>query len=127
MLLIREIVAHAPPYLSCRAVVGHDCPLVSEGTARSVIALELIAQCAAVSAGLAAQARGERVVSAAVVAARSLRLHVGTLPVGAELVVETRHVGGGLDAAGFEGTVRSPDGTLLAEASLTVVGRSAPR
>lgn len=125
---VQDRMPHRPPALLlesgeltgtdravCRARVHAEHPMTQHGAARSVLALELIAQAAAFLRDAAHEEGSPRLVGC-----RELVLHVGDLAEGEQLVVTVERKGGGDDGATFVGSVERPGGERVADARIVV-------
>jgi len=113
LLVSGELVG--PERAVCRARVHGDHPMTRGGAARSVLALELVAQAAAFLRDAAHEGGAPRLVGC-----RELVLHVAELREGEELVVTVERQGGGDDGSTFVGRVERPSGERVADARFVV-------
>jgi len=116
-LLLFEGAVRGPDSAVCRARVSADHPLVRDGAAQSVLALEIIAQACAFS-----RATGARVTAgnSRLVACRDLELFVPALCPGDELVVTVEREGGDDEAMIFSARVERATGAPVARGRLVV-------
>lgn len=122
MLMLDRIVAYDPAreHVVCAASVGAESPFVSEGRASGVALLEVMAQAAAVVAGMSDRAGGEAPKQGFVIAVRELALDVAEARPGEALDAIAERDGGDHDLARFRCRVER-DGRTIAEAEITVM------
>lgn len=132
-----DLLPHRPPARVVDEVVSHDGdvvvvawtvdashPLVVDGTTPAGIALEVVAQGAAVHAGLVRQAAGQPPETEGfVVGVPRLAVHRAALPVGRRVEAHVVREDGDGALARYTGTVSDADGHV-ADVVLTVMGGS---
>jgi predicted hotdog family 3-hydroxylacyl-ACP dehydratase len=106
MILLDELLEWAPGRARCAVRLHPGSPFMEGGRVRAVVALEYMAQAAAVCAGMEARQAGLRPASGFLVGARELELSVGHLQAGDALVVEAEHEQGDERLACFRCRVR---------------------
>lgn len=111
MLLVERIVCCDDRSIRCAVEVRPGSPFTQGGRARSVVALEYMAQAAAAWAGWHARSRGEPPRPGLLAHVRRMELATPALEVGRHLIVDVAHTGGEARFRTFEGTVRAADGT----------------
>ena len=120
MRLLARVLAHAP----ARTLVALD-PAASDlfrapdGSVPAWLALEWMAQCAAVHGGLVARAEGRAPVPGMLVGAKRIELARARFDAGEALEVEARHAGGAGGLASFECELRA-EGERVARGTLSV-------
>lgn len=119
MRLLDAVLAHDERETRCaadpaRAELFRD----EDGRVPAWVALELMAQCAAVHGGLAARHRGEPPRAGLFVGARRVRLAADAFEEGRPLEVGVVHVRGERGAVAFDGWVRDGAETELAAGRL---------
>lgn len=119
MLLLDELVEHAPGRARCRVRLRPDSPFMEDGRVRAVVAIEYMGQAAAACAGLAARQGGRPPAPALLLGTRQLTLAVGHFAAGDELVVEAERRAEDDRISSFRCAVRR-DGATVAEAVLNV-------
>ena len=116
MRLLDRVLEHAPTHTVCSADAARSALFAADdGSVPSWLALEYIAQCAAVHGGLGARARGEAPRPGLLLGSRRLDLHAGRFRPGSELRVTARHHRGEIGLVAFDGEVHDADGALLAD------------
>jgi len=119
MSLLDCVLAHEPDFTVCRVDPRQSTLFAdAEGSVPGWIALEYIAQCAAVHGGLAA--RGEAPSPGLLLGTRKFRLHVDRFRADSALEVTARHHLGQKGLVAFDGSVRGPDGDVLAEGRINL-------
>ena len=129
---ITELVPHRPPMLLldrvvswdhgrvvCGVVLRHDSPFVVSGRVSSTVAIEYMAQCIAVYAGLGGHARSEPVRIGYLLGSREVIFEVEDFRVGDELRVEASHLWGD-DALGSFACAVHRRGRVAARGTLNV-------
>jgi predicted hotdog family 3-hydroxylacyl-ACP dehydratase len=91
MLLLDEVVAAGPGFISCRASIRADSTFLEHGTVPSLVAIEYMAQTVGAFAGLQARSQGLPVRIGYLLGTRELVLDVDSFRLGDELLVEARH------------------------------------
>jgi predicted hotdog family 3-hydroxylacyl-ACP dehydratase len=114
MLLLDHVVEHTPEYTVCHIDV-RDSALFAEADecVPSWLALEYIAQCAAVHGGLATRNRKPR--PGLLLGSRRLHLHTNHFNADEPLEVTARHHRGDSGLVAFDGSVQNSQGKVLAE------------
>lgn len=119
MVLLDEVRAWDGATARCRLTVRPDAPFAVEGRVPAAVALEYMAQCAAVHGGLGARDRGEPARGGYLLGARSLSLAVDHFDAGDVLDVEARREDGDGTLEHYEAAVHRA-GARVAWASLSV-------
>jgi len=123
MLLLDEVVAWEAEgegeRVECRVALRPDSPFVEGGTVPATIAIEYMAQCIAVHAGLRGHARREPVRIGYLLGAREVTLEADEFRVGDELRVEAFHLWGDDAMGSFSCAVRRA-GVVVARGTLNV-------
>lgn len=119
MVLLDELVEHAPGRARCRVRLRPDAPFMENGRVRAVVAIEYMGQAAAACAGLAAREGGRPPAPGLLLGTRELTLAVGHFEAGDELEVEAEHLAEDDRISSFRCAVRRA-GATVAEAVLTV-------
>lgn len=91
MLLLDEVVASGPGFVSCRVSIRPDSVFLEGGGVPSLVAIEYMAQTIAAYAGLQARSQGLPVRIGYLLGTRELALDVDFFRVGDELLVEAHH------------------------------------
>lgn len=121
MRLVSEVLAHDAGATSCAVDVGRsELFRDAEGRVPVWVALEYMAQCAAVHGGLLSRRLGEPMRPGLFVSARRVAFHAEAFDPGAPLVVTARHERGERGLVGFDCEVRAADGAPLAAGRLFV-------
>lgn len=116
MRLLDRVVEHASTHTVCEADVARGALFAdADGAVPGWLALEYIAQCAAVHGGIGARARGRRPPPGLLLGTRRMTLHADRFEPGAVLRVTARHHRGESALVAFDGRVEAPGGALLAE------------
>lgn len=120
MRLLSRVLEHTLEETACAADTARsELFREPDGTVPAWVALEYMAQCMAVHAGLTALSRGEPVQPALLLGSRRLRLAVDRFESGCTLWVRARHHHGEQGLVAFDCEVRDePGGRLLAEGRL---------
>lgn len=119
MLLLDRVLEHAPEYTVCRIDVRSSALFAdAEGGVPSWLALEYIAQCAAVHGGLAASGRPAR--PGLLLGSRRLRLYADRFEAEKPLEVTARHHRGESGLVTFDGSVKNLEGKILAEGRINL-------
>ena len=120
MRLLSRVLEHTPEQTVCAADTDRsELFREPDGTVPAWVALEYMAQCMAVHAGLAARSRGEAAQPALLLGSRRLRLRVDHFAAGCTLWVSARHHRGEQGLVAFDCEVRDePGGALLASGRL---------
>jgi predicted hotdog family 3-hydroxylacyl-ACP dehydratase len=105
MILIDEVVEHAPPRIVCRVRLRPDSLFVEDGRVPGVLCVEYMAQAIGCFAGFARLARGLPVRIGLLLGSRELKVEVAHLEVGADLLVEAVHLFGGSTIGSFRCSV----------------------
>jgi predicted hotdog family 3-hydroxylacyl-ACP dehydratase len=100
MLLLDEVCSWERDVVECRVRVRHDSPFVRHGRVPGSVALEYMAQCIAVYAGLRARSRGEPIRIGYLLGARDVTFE-DDFRVGDMLVVQAVHVWGDAQLGSF--------------------------
>jgi predicted hotdog family 3-hydroxylacyl-ACP dehydratase len=127
MVLLDGVVAHRPERTTCRTTVreapGFHCP---DGRVPGWIALEYMAQCIAVHAGLRARAAGGTPRLGFLVGSRRVDFHAAAFARGQGLLVTAEHVWGDAELGSFSCRVEdAAGGEVLADGVLKVVAADA--
>lgn len=125
MSLLRAVQRFDPSAVVCEAIIGHDSPFLRGGRVHAVVALEYMAQAAAVWTGLTLRAESKAQRSGFLVSVPSMKLGVGHFEVGDELSVRASQLYRGTDSAVFECSVELR-GEVVASATLTALARGEP-
>jgi len=121
MLLLARVVAHTGEQTSCELEVAASALFAdAQGAVPAWVALEWMAQCAAVHGGLAARALGAPPAQGMLVGARRLELARPSFALGETLRVTARSAGAVGALVSFECEVRDP-GAVVASGSISVV------
>jgi predicted hotdog family 3-hydroxylacyl-ACP dehydratase len=91
MLLLDEVVASGPGYISCRASIREDSTFLEDGAVPSLVAIEYMAQTVGAFAGLQARSHDLPVRIGYLLGTRELVLDVDSFRLGDELLVEASH------------------------------------
>jgi len=120
MRLLERVLSHGEGGTACETQIDRSQLFRRpDGGVPAWVSLEWMAQCAGVHGALAARARGERLEIGFLVGSRSSRFLVARLPEGPLRVhAALQRATGGLHA--FACRVETPEGALVAEASLGV-------
>ncbi len=119
MLLLDRVLEHEPKYTVCRIDVRQSALFAdADGGVPSWLGLEYIAQCAAVHGGLAGGGRPPR--PGLLLGSRRLRLHAERFEADRPLEVTARHHRGESGLVAFDGSVRDPEGKVLAEGRINL-------
>lgn len=119
MRLLDRVLFHDERETRCAADAGRAGLFRdAKGEIPGWVALELMAQCAAVHGSLAARGRGGAPRSGLFLGARRARFAAGRLEPGRPLVVRVRHVRGESELVAFDGDVTADGGEELARARL---------
>jgi predicted hotdog family 3-hydroxylacyl-ACP dehydratase len=121
MLLIDEVVAWDDAGAECRVVLRDDSPFVEAGRVSPMLAIEYMAQCVAVYAGLRGRERGQPVRVGYLVGAREVVLGQEPFRVGDVLRVRARHAWGDEILGSFQCSVERGD-EVVAQGTLNVYG-----
>ncbi len=125
MSLLRTVQHFDPTAVLCDAIIGHDSPFLRGGRIHAVVALEYMAQTAAVWTGLTLRAESKVQRSGFLVSVPSMVLSVPHFEVGDELSIRASQLYRGADSAVFECSVELR-GEVVASATLTVLARGEP-
>jgi predicted hotdog family 3-hydroxylacyl-ACP dehydratase len=130
MVLLSRVLHHDAGLTRCAAEVDR-CGALRDATGDLApwMAIELMAQCVAVHAGLVGRADGDRARAGLLLGARRVAFHASRLRRGQALVVQARHLWGrATGPVAFECAVADArSGALLAEGRLAcVVPEDAP-
>lgn len=121
MLLVRRVLEHSQERTVCEVDPADSSLFVMEGGGIPAwLALEYMAQCAAVHGGLLAKESGAPPRAGMLLGTRRLRLAVETLQPGQSLRVSVACVHAGSQLLSFEGEVRAAEGEVLAAARFNV-------
>lgn len=120
MLLLDRIVTRGTDSVTCALDVRKGEPFVDDEGLPAVIALEYMAQAAAVFAGLASVESHAPIRWGFLIGCSEFRLEFGRVALGAELHVQAQQVWGDSELGQFKGVVRMADGTLVATATMNV-------
>lgn len=116
MLLLDALVSHEGDIVVCRVDIGPDSAFVVEGRVPAIVALEYMAQCVAVYAGLT---RPGPPRLGYLVGVRVLDLMADDFAVGESLTVRATHVWNNEISASFEALVERA-GEVVAKAKLSL-------
>jgi predicted hotdog family 3-hydroxylacyl-ACP dehydratase len=103
MRMLSEVLDHDDRQIRCRCHIEANNPLLKDGLFPVTGGLELLAQSSGLLLGLA-QHVPERGV-AGIVQLKTFQVQAVDIPVTADCIVQARLLGGGVDAAQFEGEV----------------------
>ncbi|MDH3520500.1 MAG: hypothetical protein OEM49_08595 [Myxococcales bacterium] len=122
MRLLGAVLTHSPAETICSVdLEGSGLFRGADGSVPAFVALEYMAQCAAVHAGLAARAGWRAPEAALLLGSRRLRLAVDRFPAGQRLRVSARHQRGESGLVLFECAVRDEaSGRTLAQGRLSL-------
>jgi predicted hotdog family 3-hydroxylacyl-ACP dehydratase len=119
MSLLDCVLDHAPGYTVCRIDVGDSALFAdTDGGVPSWLALEYIAQCAAVHGGLSTRDQSPR--PGLLLGSRRLHLHVDRFEPGQSLEVAAHHHRGESGLVAFDGSVKNHQGRVLAEGRINL-------
>lgn len=114
MVLLDEILAYDHESLQASAHIGADHVLMQpDGTVPAWMAMEIMAQCIAALDGIHAHNGGESVRLGFLLGTRKLHLFADTLPLGCELLAETRQ------------SIRDNNGFAVFDCSLRIIAAPA--
>jgi len=122
MSLLRSVRRFDPSGVVCDAVIPDDSPFLRDGRIHAVVALEYMAQAAAVWTGLVLRSESKAQRGGFLVSVTSMRLHASHFAVGDELSVRAVQRYRGSDSAAFECSVELR-GQEVASATLTALAR----
>jgi predicted hotdog family 3-hydroxylacyl-ACP dehydratase len=119
MLLLDEVVAAGPGFISCRALIRAGSTFLEDEAVPNLVAIEYMAQTVGAYAGLQARSQGLPVRIGYLLGTRELVLDVDSFRLGDDLLVEARHQFGDDRIGAFDcKLVRR--GTIVAAACLNV-------
>lgn len=124
MSLLDEVERFADDGVVCRATVAADSPFLDGGAVAAVVALEYMAQAAAVWSGLTLEREGRAPRGGFLVSVPAMSLRVDALAPGDRLLVHARNLYRGADSAAFACAVER-GGATIAEATLTAMATGA--
>ncbi len=129
MRLLDRVLAHDATATRCRVACDRGGLFRdARGRIPSWVAIELMAQCAAVDGGLRLRARGETPRPGLFVGSRRIALHGDELDASRRWVATARHAAGRRGLLAFDCTVEEAEsGALLAEGRLHVLPGAVPR
>ena len=114
MVLLDEVLAYDHESLQASAHIGADHVLMQpDGTVPAWMAMEIMAQCIAALDGIHAHNGGESVRLGFLLGTRKLHLFADTLPLGCELLAETRQ------------SIRDNNGFAVFDCSLRIIAAPA--
>ena len=114
MVLLDEVLAYDHESLQASAHIGADHVLMQpDGTVPAWMAMEIMAQCIAAWDGIHAHNGGESVRLGFLLGTRKLHLFADTLPLGCELLAETRQ------------SIRDNNGFAVFDCSLRIIAAPA--
>ena len=114
MALLDEVLAYDHESLQASAHIGADHVLMQpDGTVPAWMAMEIMAQCIAALDGIHAHNGGESVRLGFLLGTRKLHLFADTLPLGCELLAETRQ------------SIRDNNGFAVFDCSLRIIAAPA--
>jgi predicted hotdog family 3-hydroxylacyl-ACP dehydratase len=121
MLLLDSVVEHAPEFTICSVDLRASALFAdADGGVPSWLGLEYIAQCAAVHGGLVRPA-GHPPRPGLLLGSRRLHLHTDRFePDQPDLEVMARHHRGESGLVAFDGSVKNPQGDVLAEGRINL-------
>jgi predicted hotdog family 3-hydroxylacyl-ACP dehydratase len=119
MILLDAVEDEIPEGVICRVTLREDSPFMENGVQPAVCAIEYMAQCVAVYAGLKARKGGDPVKIGYLIGARTVALHVERFDLGDTLLVRVIRVWGDSALGTFDATVERA-GEVVATASLNV-------
>lgn len=91
MLLLDEVVASGPGFVSCRVTIRPDSTFLEREGVPGLVAIEYMAQTVAVFAGLQARGQGLPVRIGYLLGTREFVVDVDSFRVGDEILVEANH------------------------------------
>jgi predicted hotdog family 3-hydroxylacyl-ACP dehydratase len=123
MVLLTRVVDHAEDRTTCLVALAEDSPFCgTDGAVPAWVALEYMAQCVAVHAGLQARARGEPIRIGLLLGSRRIDICTPAFTVGQVLEVQARRLWAGQELGSFACRIADgADGTVLAEGTLSVL------
>lgn len=123
MILLDEIVAHDAQATACAVRIQPTSAFADEdGSVPIAVALEYMAQCAAVRSGLQQRARGAPVGIGFLLGSRKIRFHAPRLLAGQVLEIRVRDIWSDGELASFACEVGDAEsGRLLAECALNAL------
>jgi predicted hotdog family 3-hydroxylacyl-ACP dehydratase len=98
MVLLDRILHSDSSRTECTVKIQRDSPFLKGNGVSCIIALEYMAQCIAVRAGLEALERCEKPEPGFLIGCRKMEFHVAEFPLGSDLIVTTEK---SLSVAGF--------------------------
>jgi predicted hotdog family 3-hydroxylacyl-ACP dehydratase len=119
MVLLDRVLSYSTDFVACEVEIGPASPFVSDGRVPAVVAMEYMAQCVAVFAGLAARENGQPPRIGFLLGSRDLQFAVDEFRTGDRLTVEARRTWGESDLGSFACQVKR-DAQVLAHGTLTV-------
>ena len=121
MLLVGRVVEHSDERTVCEIDPARSGPFVdAEGRVPAWVALEYMAQCAAVHGGLSSRERGTPPRPGMLLGTRRLRLEADHFRTGQNLLASVVCVHFGAQMLSFDGEVREAEGRVLAQARFNV-------
>ncbi len=127
MLLVRRVLEHSEERTVCEVDPADSGLFAAEdGAVPAWVALEYMAQCAAVHGGLSARKSGAPPRAGMLLGTRRLRLAVDSFRSGQTLHVSVACVHAGSQMLSFAGVVRAVGGAVLAEARFNVYMAETP-
>jgi predicted hotdog family 3-hydroxylacyl-ACP dehydratase len=113
MVLLRRILELREDRVVCEGIVEPSCPFVESGAVRAVVAIEWMAQAAAVLLGIRGFVRGEPTRRGFLLGTRRLQLDTDRFAVGTRFTVEAFHEWGDDNMALFRCEVAERDGVKV--------------
>jgi predicted hotdog family 3-hydroxylacyl-ACP dehydratase len=125
MSLLRAVKSWDPTGVVCDAIIDDGCPFLRDGRVHSVVALEYMAQAAAVWSGLTLRAESKAQRSGFLVSVPEMKLAIGHFALGDELSVRASQAYRGSDSAAFDCSIELR-GERVASARVTTIARGEP-
>jgi predicted hotdog family 3-hydroxylacyl-ACP dehydratase len=119
MVLLDRLLTVEEGRLTAEVKLRADSMFVRNGRARAIVAVEYMAQAVAAYVGTLSRGKNEPVEIGYLIGIREMKLAVDHLEAGDTLVVEVQHVFGNDQLGSFK-TNTTRDGTIIADATLTV-------
>lgn len=120
MLLLDSVVTSGPDLVICTLTVRAGDPYVGPNGVAALLSLEYMAQAAAAYVGLSAIADHAPIRWGLLIGCSELHLHMNVIPIGSQLLVESRQVWGDSTFGQFKGIVSLDDGIVVSTATMTV-------
>lgn len=126
MLAVDELLDWEPGYARVRLVIKDTDLFLRDGEVEGVCALEYMAQGVAACLGEESYKAGDSLRVGMVIACRKMNLHRASFRVGEEFVLEARCVRASGHASNYDTEMRTPEGQLVADATMTLVHGERP-